>query len=135
MNKEFFPPRPESRPEAHSGDSPQIAQVKAAVIAVRTGQLNEENRSLDFKIRPELPLSGIDWVIVGGESGPRCRTVQIEWVRSLRDQCIKKDVPFFFKQWGGMRKKTSGRLLDGRAWSEMPEARNIRSDHRLVCNL
>ncbi len=82
---------------------------------------------------PELPLDDIDWVIVGGESGPRCRAVQIEWVRAIRDQCIKKGVPFFFKQWGGVRKRASGRLLDGRTWSEMPETESIRSDYRMVC--
>ena len=82
---------------------------------------------------PELPLDGIDWVIVGGESGPRCRAVQIEWVRAIRDQCVQKGVPFFFKQWGGVRKKTSGRLLDGRTWSEMPKAEIRRSDRSLVC--
>lgn len=82
---------------------------------------------------PELPLNGIDWVIVGGESGPRCRSVQKEWVRDIRDQCVKKRVPFFFKQWGGVRKKTSGRLLDGKTWSEMPEVSSIRSERRLVC--
>src|SRR5574341_99141 len=81
---------------------------------------------------PELPLSGIDWVIIGGESGPRCRSVQIEWVRSVRDQCVEKGVPFFFKQWGGVRKKASGRLLDGKIWSEKTKKKNNRSEHRLV---
>lgn len=82
---------------------------------------------------PMLPLDGIDWVIVGGESGPRYRAVQIEWVRDIRDQCVKEGVPFFFKQWGGVRKKSSGRLLDGRTWSEMPKTENIRLDQSLVC--
>ncbi len=82
---------------------------------------------------PALPLDGIDWVIVGGESGPRYRPVHREWIRNLRDQCVNKGVPFFFKQWGGMRKKVSGRLLDGKTWSEMPEAKDIRAEQRLVC--
>ena len=67
-----------------------------------------------------LPLKGIDWVIVGGESGPKSRPMQLEWVTRIRDQCLSKDVPFFFKQWGGRNKKRSGRLLDGRTWDEMP---------------
>jgi protein gp37 len=70
---------------------------------------------------PRLPVSGIDWVIVGGESGPRCRPMDPAWVRQIRDRCITYHVPFFFKQWGGTRKKTTGRLLDGRTWDEMPE--------------
>lgn len=68
----------------------------------------------------KLPLSGIDWVIVGGESGPGARSMEGDWVRGIRDQCIKKNVPFFFKQWGGNPKKKYGRLLDGRTWDEMP---------------
>jgi protein gp37 len=71
---------------------------------------------------PGLDLSGIDWVIVGGESGPGARPVRQEWVTDLRDQCLAAGVPFFFKQWGGTRKKTAGRLLEGRTWSEMPAA-------------
>jgi protein gp37 len=74
-----------------------------------------------------LPLKGIHWVIVGGESGPKSRPMDAEWVRNVRDQCIKAEVPFFFKQWGaygadGVRrsKKANGRELDGQIWSEMP---------------
>lgn len=67
-----------------------------------------------------LPLNKIDWVIVGGESGPNARSVNPEWVRSIRDQCLAKKVPFFFKQWGGANKKKSGRALDDRVWNEMP---------------
>ena len=69
----------------------------------------------------DLELSGIDWVIVGGESGPGARPMQINWVTEIRDQCQKAGVPFFFKQWGGTNKKKTGRLLDGRTWDEMPE--------------
>jgi protein gp37 len=71
---------------------------------------------------PDLDLSGIDWVIVGGESGPGARPIKQEWVTGLRDQCLAADVPFFFKQWGGTRKKAAGRQLEGRTWSEMPVA-------------
>ena len=67
-----------------------------------------------------LPLDGIDWVIVGGESGPNARPMKKEWAVSIRDNCIKKGIPYFFKQWGGVNKKTNGRLLDGKEWSEMP---------------
>lgn len=69
---------------------------------------------------PRLALRKIHWVIVGGESGPGSRPMKIEWVRQIRDQCIAKAVPFFFKQWGGTNKKRTGRSLDGRTWDEMP---------------
>jgi len=67
-----------------------------------------------------LDLKGIDWVIVGGESGPRARLIDPDWVREIRDQCQMKSVPFFFKQWGGPNRKRTGRILDGRCWDEMP---------------
>jgi len=76
-------------------------------------------------------LRGIDWVIVGGESGPGARPVDPEWVREIRDRCIAAGVPFFFKQWGGVIKSRTGRLLDGRKWDEMPMERrpiDARSD-------
>ena len=78
---------------------------------------------------PELPLSGIDWVIAGGESGPRARPMEAEWVLSLRDQCVEAGVPYFFKQWGGTKKKRTGRVLEGRTWDEMPSARVRRLAH------
>jgi len=68
----------------------------------------------------QLPLNGIHWVIVGGESGPQARPVALEWVRSIRDQCLQKRVLFFFKQWGGIHKSRNGRKLDGRTWNDMP---------------
>jgi protein gp37 len=68
----------------------------------------------------KLNLREIDWVIVGGESGPNARPVDPAWVTDLRDQCLKARVPFFFKQWGGVQKKRAGRRLDGRTWDEMP---------------
>jgi protein gp37 len=71
---------------------------------------------------PNLPLKGIHWVIVGGESGPGARPVEGEWVTDIRDQCLRANVPFFFKQWGGTRKKKSGRLLEGRTWDELPRS-------------
>lgn len=69
---------------------------------------------------PRLPLSGIDWIIVGGESGPGSRPMQADWVRQIRNRCLAQEVPFFFKQWGGTRKHKTGRRLDGRMWNEMP---------------
>jgi protein gp37 len=69
----------------------------------------------------ELPLFDIDWVIVGGESGPGARPMNIDWIRSIRDQCYEQQVPFFFKQWGGVNKKKAGRVLDSRTWNQMPK--------------
>lgn len=69
---------------------------------------------------PGLNLDGIDWVIVGGESGPGARPMQEEWVTDIRDTCLASNVPFFFKQWGGVIKKRTGRVLEGRTWDQMP---------------
>ena len=69
---------------------------------------------------PNLNLEGIDWVIVGGESGPGARPMQPDWARDIRDQCLDAGVPFHFKQWGGVFKKRNGRELDGRTWDETP---------------
>jgi len=70
---------------------------------------------------PRLDLEGIDWVIVGGESGPRARPMKEEWALEILGQCRNAGVPFFFKQWGGRNKKAAGRLLKGRAFDEMPD--------------
>jgi protein gp37 len=71
---------------------------------------------------PRLPLEGIHWVIVGGESGPGARPMAVEWVRQIRARCLQHHVPFFFKQWGGTRKSRTGRRLDGRTWDQLPTA-------------
>lgn len=76
---------------------------------------------------PRLNLSGIDWVIVGGESGPGARPMQPAWAREIRDQCVAAGVPFFFKQWGGVQKSRTGRELDGRTWDQMPHAAVARA--------
>lgn len=81
---------------------------------------------------PRIALDGVDWVIAGGESGPQAREMKIEWVRDIRDQCIDAGVPFFFKQWGGVNKKKSGRVLDGRTWDEMPKSRDVAEGVRNV---
>lgn len=73
-----------------------------------------------------LQLDGIDWVIVGGESGPRARPMNVEWVYQIHDRCREFNVPFFFKQWGGTNKKKTGRTLDGRTWDEMPTLGALR---------
>ncbi|MEE8391929.1 MAG: DUF5131 family protein, partial [Anaerolineae bacterium] len=69
---------------------------------------------------PRLNLRGIDWIIVGGESGPGARPMAEEWVIDIRDQCLAAHVPFFFKQWGGVRKKRAGRVLRERTWDQVP---------------
>ena len=71
---------------------------------------------------PDLELEGIDWVIVGGESGPGAREMKKEWVIDIRNQCVSADVHFFFKQWGGKRKSKTGRELDGKTYDEMPRS-------------
>lgn len=69
---------------------------------------------------PRADLRGIDWVIVGGESGPKSRSIDERWVKGIRDNCQKRNVAFFFKQWGGVHKKKTGRMLAGRTWDEFP---------------
>lgn len=78
-----------------------------------------------------LDLTGVDWAIAGGESGPKARPMKVEWVRSIRDQCIDANVAFHFKQWGGVNKKRTGRTLDGRTWNELPSRHptNERATH------
>lgn len=81
----------------------------------------------------EIDLSGISWVIVGGESGPGARPMKKEWVVSIRRQCRTQGVPFFFKQWGGVRKGKNGRLLDGRTYDEYPERYTAPVPDRASC--
>ena len=94
---------------------PRIDQLKAASVEVRFLSIEPLLEDLG-----KLDLKGIGWVIVGGESGPGARPMRKEWVLSVRDQCQNANVPFFFKQWGGTRKKKTGRDLEGRTWDEMP---------------
>jgi len=74
---------------------------------------------------PTLSLHAIDWVIVGGESGPGARPMQEDWVIGIRDQCFRQGVAFFFKQWGGVQKSKTGRTLEGRTWDEMPTTEHV----------
>ena len=71
---------------------------------------------------PDLDYTGIDWMVVGGESGPGCRVMEEQWALDILDKCRECDVPFFFKQWGGVNKKKTGRLLQGTTYDEMPVA-------------
>lgn len=76
---------------------------------------------------PNMNLQGIDWVIVGGESGRKPRPMKEEWVTDIKNQCQLANVPFFFKQWGGTNKKKTGRLLEGKTWDEMPDIELVQS--------
>ena len=84
--------------------------------------------SLEPLLEPlsELNLDGVHWVIVGGESGPGARPMEPAWVREIRDRCVADQVPFFFKQWGGVSKKKTGRVLDGRLWDQFPATLEAR---------
>lgn len=77
---------------------------------------------------PNLNLSNIDWVIVGGESGHHPRPMQQEWVSDIQNQCKNENIPFFFKQWGGQNKKANGRLLNGKIYAEMPQIKEIENE-------
>ena len=94
----------------------RVAHLQAVPAAVRFLSLEPLIGPLDA-----LPLEGIHWVIVGGESGPKARLMRKEWVHSIYCQCRAASVPFFFKQWGGVRKDLTGRKLNGRIYNEMPE--------------
>lgn len=79
----------------------------------------------------KMNLKGVNWVIAGGESGPYARPVQKAWIIDIRDQCVAANVPFFFKQWGGVNKKRAGRLLEGQIWNEMPAIKTARDNTTL----
>jgi protein gp37 len=81
---------------------------------------------------PGMDLEGVDWVIVGGESGPGARPMQEQWVKDIRDQCLAAEVPFFFKQWGGVFKSRNGRTLEGRIWEQMPQAKEQTQPRRVA---
>lgn len=102
---------------------------------VRLRHLKEAQASIRFVsfeplLGPIAPvdLSGIQWAIVGGESGPRARPMDPAWARDLRDQCVESGVAFFFKQWGGVTPKSNGNHLDGRQWLEYPSTRETKTD-------
>jgi protein gp37 len=106
---------------------PRLLDVEAAVRFLSCEPLLGPIDFMDCPVDPESTMGhwsmleeGIDWVIVGGESGPNARRMEAGWVRMIRDQCIDAGVPFFFKQWGGRFKGRAGRTLDGRTWDQMP---------------
>jgi len=83
----------------------------------------------------KVQLDGIHWVIVGGESGAGARPIRVEWVRSIREQCLQSEVPFFFKQWGGVQKKRNGRVLDGRTWDDFPIFERSTKENKIALSL
>jgi protein gp37 len=102
--------------------------VEAAPYKFRIAHLKKTNARVRFlSVEPliapvgKLELSGIHWVIAGGESGPNHRPCDVDWLREVRDQCIADGVPFFFKQWGGLRPKSGGRRLDRKEWNQFPK--------------
>jgi len=94
---------------------PRIDQLRRAPVSVRFLSIEPLLEDLGT-----VDLAGIAWVIVGGESGHGAREMKIDWVRSIREQCLDANVPFFFKQWGGVRKHETGRELDGFTYDELP---------------
>lgn len=118
-------PRIDWPPNVWMGVSVESARYLPRVDALRATGARVKFLSLEPLLGPlpGLDLRGIDWVIVGGESGPRAREMSPSWARDLRAQCERSGVAFFFKQWGGRNKKRAGRELDGRTWDELPVVR------------
>jgi protein gp37 len=113
--------------------------VENSEYIYRVNQLRQTNAAIKFlSFEPllglinDVNLDGIDWVIAGGESGPCARPMESHWVTAIRDQCQNSEVPFFFKQWGGIRKKKAGRELEGRTWDEMPLTNSLTSIDSIV---
>lgn len=103
--------------------------VESRVVTDRIAILREVEAAVRFvsfepllSDLPNLDLDGVDWAIVGGESGPGARPMSGDWARHIRDECTRSGTAFFFKQWGGVRKNAAGRILDGRTWDEMPQS-------------
>jgi protein gp37 len=111
------------------GVSVEEARAKSRITHLRGAPAAVRFLSIEPLIGPigEIDLTDIHWVIVGGESGPRARQMQAEWVRDIRRQAEEQRVAFFFKQWGGLRPKSGGRSLDGREWNALPERLNLRA--------
>jgi len=105
-----------------AGTSIESEQYEFRIDRLRLVNSYTKFLSLEPLLGPlhNLNLDDISWVIVGGESGHGARPMKVDWVRSIRDQCIEQNVFFFFKQWGGVNKKANGRMLDGQEWSEFP---------------
>jgi protein gp37 len=109
-------------PNIWMGTSVENASVTHRIRDLRATGAQTKFLSLEPLLGPirRLPLAAVDWVIVGGESGPGARPMNEGWVRQIRDSCVSRAVPFFFKQWGGVDRKRAGRVLDERTWDEMP---------------
>ena len=109
-------------PQIWMGVSVENEKYTARIDDLRKTGAHVKFLSLEPLLGPlsGLNLDAIDWAIVGGESGPGARPVDPRWVTDIRDQCVSAGVAFFFKQWGGVQKKKTGRILDGRTWDEMP---------------
>jgi protein gp37 len=104
------------------GVSVETDRYVSRIDHLRNTNANVKFLSLEPLLGPidDLNLDGIDWVIVGGESGPKARPMAKDWVINIRNQCEQAGVPFFFKQWGGVNKKKAGRKLEGRTWDQVP---------------
>ena len=109
-------------PNIWMGVSVENDKYRARIDDLRSTDSHVKFLSLEPLLGPlhDLDLRGIDWVIVGGESGPKARSMDPVWVTDLRDQMLRANVPFFFKQWGGKNKKRAGRLLEGHTWDQLP---------------
>lgn len=116
-------PRLDWQPQIWMGVSVENEDYVERVEHLRQTGAHVKFLSLEPLLAPlrNLKLQGIDWVIVGGESGPGARPVEPAWVTDIRNQCVRAEVAFFFKQWGGVNKKRTGRELEGRTWDEMPQ--------------
>lgn len=121
-------------PNIWMGVSVENDKYRSRIDELRSTWAHLKFLSLEPLLGPlrNLNLSDIDWVIVGGESGPKARPIDPAWVTDLRDQCRQARVPFFFKQWGGKNKKKTGRILDGRTWDQMPK---VEVKHRMTLPL
>jgi protein gp37 len=113
------------------GTSIEDGSKKSRIEHIRASNASVRFLSIEPLLGPigRINLEGIHWVIVGGESGPNARPMLIDWAREVRDQCRAAKIPFFFKQWGGLRPKSGGRLLDGKEWNEWPK---VRTEGRFV---
>lgn len=115
------------KPNVWMGVSVESQEYTSRIDDLRNTGAHIKFLSLEPLLGPlrKLNLKEIDWVIVGGESGPGARLMDEAWVLDIRDQCVCANVPFFFKQWGGVNKKKAGRQLEGKTWDEMPKLKKV----------
>lgn len=116
-------PKIEWAPNIWMGVSVESDQYRSRIDDLRSTGAKIKFLSVEPLLGPlhNLNLANIDWVIVGGESGPKARPLLPDWVTDIRDQCGRAQIPFFFKQWGGKNKKQTGRILEERTWDQIPE--------------